>query len=196
MSYSRPRSLPWASPLAVADGDGDHHRHFVLGDQIVQRGEQGPVGSVRPDDEGRGRAGDILFGDVDGNVASVGSGMAGGDDQFGGIGGICRAEGAGLARDAGIDLAVGRIHGEVEDRSLRHAFLRGHFRRGIVRGAEDEVSVGVWRRDGAVGQFFRRDIAGRVGIARGRDGARGARCRQRSLRRCLIQGGSQAQRER
>ena len=25
--------------------------------------------------------------------------------------------------------------------SLRHAFLHGHLRRGIVRGAEDEVSV-------------------------------------------------------
>ena len=25
---------------AVADGDGDHDRHFVLGDQIVERGEE------------------------------------------------------------------------------------------------------------------------------------------------------------
>ena len=56
-----------------------------------------------------------------------------------------------LARDAGIDLAVGRFHGEVEDRSLRHAFLHGHLRCGVVRGAEDEVSVGVRRSVGAVG---------------------------------------------
>ncbi len=55
-----------------------------------------------------------------------------------------------LARDAGIDLAVGRIHGEGGDRSLRHAFLRGHLRRGVVGGAEDEVSVGVGRSVGAV----------------------------------------------
>ena len=65
--------------------------------------------------------------------------------------GSARAKGVGLARDAGIDLAVGRFHGEGEDRSLRHAFLRGHLRRGVVRGAEDEVSVGVRRSVGAVG---------------------------------------------
>ena len=109
--------------------------------------------------------------------------MAGGDDQLGGVGGVGRAEGVGLARDAGIDLAVGRFHGEVEDRSLRHAFLHGHLRRGVVRGAEDEVSVGVCRSVGAVGQVFRRDITGRVGIAGRRRRARGACGRGCSLRR-------------
>ena len=86
-----------------------------------------------------------------------------------------RAKSAGLARDAGIDFAVGRFHGEVVDRSLRHAFLRGHLRRRVVRGAEDEIAVGVRRSVRAVGQFLRRDIAGRVRIARGRRRTRGAR---------------------
>ena len=50
---------------AVADRDGDHHRHALLRDQIVERREQQLVGAVGADDERRGRAGDVLLGHVD-----------------------------------------------------------------------------------------------------------------------------------
>ena len=122
----------------------------MLGDQIVQGREQRPVRSVRPDDERRGRAGGVLFGDIHSHSASVGSGVAGGDDQLGGVGWIWRAKSAGLARYTGVDLAGSRFHGEGVDRSLRHALLRGHLRREVMCRAEDEVSVGVYRSVGAV----------------------------------------------
>ena len=94
--------------------------------------------------------------------------------------GIGRAERAGVARDARIDLAVGRAHREVVDRALRHAVLHGHLGRGGVRRADDEVSVGVRRRHGAVGQLFRRDISGCVRIAGWRHWPRRClRCRSR-----------------
>ena len=54
------------------------------------------------------------------------------------------------ARDAGIDLAVVGFHGELKDVTLGHAFVRGHFRRGVVGGAEDEVAVGLYRSVGAI----------------------------------------------
>ena len=154
---------------AVADGDGDHDRDTLCSAMRLSRAvKSSAVGSVGADDEGRGGAGHVLFGDVDGDVAGVGRGMAGGDDELGGIGGIGGAEGVGVAGDAGIDLAVGRAHGELEDCSLRHAFLHGHLRRGVVGGAEDEVAVGVGGGVGAVGQFFGGDVAGGVGVAGGR----------------------------
>ena len=99
------------------------------------------VGAVGSYDEWGDGAGDVLFGDVDGDLAGVGRGVAGGDDHLGGIVGICGAEGVGLAGDAGIDFAVGGAHGEVDDGSLRHALLRGHLGCGIVGGADDEVAV-------------------------------------------------------
>ena len=71
----------------------------------------------------------------------------------------------GLARDAGIKLAVGRLHREVMDRSLRHALLHDHFRRAVVRRADDEIPFGIGRRNGAVGQFLRRDKSRRMRIA-------------------------------
>ncbi len=46
---------------AIADGDGNHHRHLVFGDQVVERGEQRAVGAVRADDEGRDGAGNVLL---------------------------------------------------------------------------------------------------------------------------------------
>jgi hypothetical protein len=47
---------------AVADGDGDHDRDFVLGDQVVEHGEEQAVGAVGADDEGRGGAGTYCCG--------------------------------------------------------------------------------------------------------------------------------------
>ena len=133
VSYSRPRSLPWASPLPLPMEMAIITGTRCCGDQIVQGREQSAVGSVRADDERRGRAGDVLLGDIHGHLAGVGSGVAGGDDQLGGVGGVGRAKGAGLARDAGIDLAVGGIHGEVEDCSFgrRPVLIR---RRGLWVG--------------------------------------------------------------
>jgi hypothetical protein len=108
--------------------------------------------------------------------------VAGGDDEFGRIGKIRSAEGAGHAGDAGIDLAVGRTHGEFEDRSVRHSWLHRHLRRGIVRGAEDEVAIGVCGSVDSVGQFFGGDKAGSVGITGGPRGARWRRGRWLSRR--------------
>ena len=119
------------------------------------------VRSVRADDEWRHGAGDILLWNINRDVARVGRGMAGGDDQFGGIGGIGRAEGSGLARDAGIDLAVCGIHGELDHRSLRHAGAGQSFPARAVRRTEDKVSIGIGRRDGAIGEFCGLDISRR-----------------------------------
>jgi hypothetical protein len=44
----------------------------------------------------------------------------------------------------------------------------GHFGSGGVRGAEDEVAVGVGGRQCAVGEFLGLDVAGGMGIAGGR----------------------------
>ena len=56
---------------AVADRDGDHRRHALLGDQVVERREQQLVGAVGADDERRRRAGHVLLRDVDGDPARV-----------------------------------------------------------------------------------------------------------------------------
>src|SRR5205807_2675851 len=128
---------------AVADGDGDHHRHAVLCDEVVERDKERAVGAVGADDEGRGGGGVVLFWNVNGDIAVVRRGVAGGDDEFGGFGRVHGAEGVGLARDAGIDLAVGRLHGERVHRPLGHAVLSRHGGVALVRGTDDEVAVGV-----------------------------------------------------
>jgi hypothetical protein len=139
----------------------------VLGDEIVERGEEAAVDSVGPDDKRSGGSRDVLLGDIDGDVPGVRGGMTGGNDQLlRGIGGICGAKGTRLTRDAGIDLAVGRAHGELKDLALGDTgLLHDRLRRAIVGRADDEVSVGAGRRDGAVGQFGRRHVAGRVRVA-------------------------------
>ena len=71
----------------------------------------------------------------------------------------------GVASDAWVEFTVGRFHREVEDSSLRHAFLHSHFRCGRVGGTDDEISVGVDRRHRAVREFLGRDIAGCIRIA-------------------------------
>ena len=181
VSYSKPRSLPCASPLpllmemAIIAGT----RFWAI--RLSNAANNSGSGPSAPTMNGAARAGDVLLGNIHGDAARVGRGMAGGHDQLGGIVGIGRAEGAGLARDAGIKFAVRRIHREVVDGSLRHAFLDGHLRRGIVGWADDEVSIGVRGSVGAVGQFLRGDITGSVRIARRR--RRTCRAR-RSLRHC------------
>ena len=100
--------------------------------------------------------------------------MAGGDDELGRIVGIGRAERALVARDAGIDFAVGRIHRERFDRPVRHVVLHFHFRRGLVRRADDEVAIDIGRRHFAIGQLFGGHVARRVRIARRRSWPRRA----------------------
>ena len=51
------------------------------------------------------------------------------------------------------------------NRSLGHARLDDHFGRRLVRGTDDEISLGVGRRNFAVGQFLGRDEARRMRIA-------------------------------
>src|SRR5580698_6596890 len=86
---------------AVGDGDGDYGGEFALGDEVVEDGEESAIGTVGADDEGSCGAGDVLRGDVDGDAAGPGGGMAGGDEKFGRIGGVGGAVGVGVAGDAG-----------------------------------------------------------------------------------------------
>ncbi len=136
---------------AVADGDGDHDGETVLRDEVVEGGEEGGVGAIGSDDEGCNGAGYILFGDVDRYLSGVGCGVAGGDDEPGGIFGVGGSEGAGVAGDAGIEFAVGGVEGELVYGSLREVGLRGGFGRRRVGWSEDEVAVRVRGRVGGVG---------------------------------------------
>ena len=97
--------------------------------------------------------------------------MAGGDDQLRGVVGVRRAESFVLARDAGINLAVLRVHVELIDRPLRHAFMHCRLRRGGVGGPDDEVTIDIRRGVLAVGQFLGGDVPRSMGIAGGRLGA-------------------------
>ena len=152
---------------AVADGDGDHGGEFVGSDKVVEDGEEEVVGAVGADDEGGDGAGDVLRGDVDGDVARVGRGMAGGDDEAGGVGGVGCAEGAFVAGYAGIIFAVSGGHGDVGEGALRDVGVDGGLWRGGVRGAEDEVAVLRGRGEGVVGEVGGGDVAGGVGVADG-----------------------------
>ena len=139
---------------AVADGDRNHRGHTFLSDQIVERREQELVRSIGSDDEGSSGARNVLFRHVHGNAASVGGRVARRYDEFRGVRGIDGAERSGVTGDAGINLAVGRAHREVVDRSLGHAVLHRHFRRWVVRRADDEVSVCIGGRKGPVRQLL------------------------------------------
>ena len=97
--------------------------------------------------------------------------MAGGHHQLGRVTGIRRAKGLSIPCDAGIDFAVGRVHGELIHRSLRHSFVHGHLSGGLVSGADDEVPVRVRRRIDAIGQLCSSNVPRRVGIAGRRRGA-------------------------
>jgi len=150
---------------AVLDGDGDHGRQLVFGDEVVEDGEEEMVRAVGSYDEGRDAAGDILRGDIDGDVAGVGRGVAGGDDEAGGVGGVGRAEGAGVTGDAGVILAVGGGHGDVGEGALRDAGVNHGLGRGRVGWAEDEVAVRGGCGESVVGELGGGDVAWGVGVA-------------------------------
>jgi hypothetical protein len=93
--------------------------------------------------------------------------MAGVDDGTLGVGGIGGDEGAGVARYAGVELAVRGGHGEFRDSALGDGGVRGHFGGSGVGGSEDEVAVFVGGREGCVGEFGGADVAWGVGVAGG-----------------------------
>jgi len=76
----------------------------MLRDQIIQNGEQGAVGSIRPDDGKELPVPGTYCLGHNRHVTDVGSRMAGGHDQLGGIGEIHRAKRFWVARNAGINL--------------------------------------------------------------------------------------------
>jgi len=163
-------SVTWA--WASTSGS-DHGRKLVFGDEVVEHGEQEVVGSVGSYDEGRGGSGDILRGDVDGDVAGVGRGVAGGDEEAGRVGGVRRTEGAGIAGDAGVKLAIGGGHDDVDQGALRNTRVDRGLGCGSVGGPEEEVAVRGGGRDGVVGELAGKDVAGSVGVARRGCGADG-----------------------
>ena len=155
---------------AVLDGDRDHRGHFVLGNQVVEDGEQQLVRPIGADDEGCFGTWLVLLRDIDRDPAHPRRRMARGDNQLARIVGVGSTERVFIARDAGVDSAVLRVHLEVDDRALRHSFVHRGLGRGIVRGADDEVAVGRRRGQFAVRQFLGIDVSGSVRIARGRRG--------------------------
>ena len=70
---------------AIADGDGNHRRNFMLGNQVVERREQRAVRSIRANDEGSDGAGNILLRNIHSDAARVGRRMAGGHNQLAGL---------------------------------------------------------------------------------------------------------------
>src|SRR5579862_3350279 len=122
------------------------------------------VGSVGSHDEWGFGAGDVLFRNEDSYLARVGSGMAGGDDELGGIVGIGCAEGSFVAGDSGIVLALRRLHCEVG--FSRYSEVRsGRVGRRLVGWTDDEVAVGVGGWQCAVGEFLCLHVSRRAGIA-------------------------------
>ena len=119
VSYSSPRWLPCASPLPlpieIAIIAGTRFCAMRLS-SAVKSSLSGPSA---PTMNGAAVPGDVLLRHVHRDLARVRARVAGGDDQLGGIVRVRRAERAGLARDAGVDLAVGRLHRELEDLPLR-----------------------------------------------------------------------------
>src|ERR1700675_608399 len=100
VSYSRPRSLPWASPLPL------------LMEMAIIAGTR--FWAIRlssaANNSGSGPSAPTIN-----DAARVRRGMVGGHDQLRGIVGIRLAEGAGFPCNAGIQFAVRRIHREVID---------------------------------------------------------------------------------
>jgi hypothetical protein len=157
VSYSSPRSLPWASPPPLP-----MEMAIITGTRLLAIRLSKAVNNARSVPSAPTMKGAT----VPGRIASAHKPPPGGCREPGGwwLPPVWRGrrdppcQKYWLASDAGINFAVSRTHGEVIHRSLRHTFLHGHFRRAVVSRANDEVSVGIRRRIGAVGQLFGRDI--------------------------------------
>ena len=135
VSYSRPRWLPWASPpplpmeMAIITGT------LFWAMRLSSAVNSDLSGPSAPTMNGAARAGHVLLGDINRNAPRVRSGMAGRHDQFGRGRRDRRVPNVfALPRDAGIELAVGRIHREVVHRPLRHACLHAISAAGLCVG--------------------------------------------------------------
>jgi len=126
------------------------------------------VGAVGSDDEGSDAARHILRRDIDGDVAGIGRRMTRGDDEAGGVRRIGRAEGAGVAGDAGKILTVGGENGDFGECALRNSSMNDGFGWRSVRGTENEVAVFGGDGNAVVGEIGGRDITRRVWVADGR----------------------------
>src|SRR5208283_3004525 len=149
VSYSKPRSLPWASPLPLPMEIAIITGTRCAAIRLSRAANKVGSGSICTDDEGCLRAGDVLFGNVHRYPSRIRCRIAV-YDHLVRVRRVRDGERVGLARDAGIDLAVLGFHREFKDVTLGRSFVRGHFRRGIVGGANDEVPVFLRRGDGAV----------------------------------------------
>src|SRR5204862_6519913 len=101
-----------------------------------------------------------------------------------GVGWVPPPAGVLLPRNARIDFAVLRLHGEHGHLAIER-ILRRQLRRWIVGWANDEIPILGGRRQLAVRQFFGFHVAGRIWIARRCSGATDWRLRYASLRRRL-----------
>jgi hypothetical protein len=91
--------------------------------------------------------------------------MACGNDQFSRVCRIRRAKGIWFARNAGIDLAILRVHSKVVDSALWHISLYRRFGRKVMCGPNNKVPVDARRRVGAIRQFSGRYISRRMRVA-------------------------------
>src|SRR5437660_5861 len=78
-----------------------------------------------------------------------------------------------VPRNTRVDLTVLRAHGEFVDCALQPSRTLGHLGRGIVRWADDEISVLIGRSVRAVGHLFGLNVSWSVRIPSGRGWARG-----------------------
>ena len=84
----------------------------MLRNKVVENGNLKQADSVRDHNERRRGSGLVLARHVDGHLLRVRSGMTRCDNQLRRIGWIGRAKRPRIAGNAGIDLAVGRLHHE------------------------------------------------------------------------------------
>jgi hypothetical protein len=137
----------------------------MLCDQIIQHHRQRPIDSIRSHDEWRNRSRHILLRHIHPNMPRVRRGMTGRNHHLCWIVGVRRAEGARFPRNARIDLAVRRTHGELVQRPLRHAWLLIHVRRARMGRPNDEVTIRSRRWNRTVGKLFSGDVSSRMRIA-------------------------------
>lgn len=173
---------------AVGNGDRNHDGHAFSGDQIIQCCEEHSVRAVSTNKEWRNCAWHVLPGNIDGDLAAIGLRRAL-HEQFTRVCGIWLTKRTGFAGDAGVDLAVGGLHSELDDLALGHALIDNCFWCGGVRGPDDEVAILFHLRNGAIGELFGLDVTRNVGVACGRLGPCGLSGGGRGSRHLLGQGG-------
>ena len=124
------------------------------------------------------------FGHVYSYAAIVGRRVAGRDNEFRRVIRIGLTEGAGVAGNARVELAVDRVQYELGHGAMGYVSLRQRRGRRRMGWAQDKVAVLVGWRHGAVGKFLAAHKARRVRGTGGIHGANGRRGRSRRLRVC------------